>query len=425
VKEDFLHFIWKHQLLNVSKLVTSEGENISLISPGEHNENTGPDFFNAQLIIDNQRWAGNVEIHINSSDWYVHGHEKDTNYDNVILHVVWEYDVEIYTKENLPIPTLELKNNIDKGILENYFTLFSSNKKWINCENEIGTVDRFIVDNWLERLFVERLEQKSEVIQKMLDFSKNDWESVLIQMLSKNFGLKVNGASFLDLINSIDFSVIRKEKQSLESIEALFFGQAGLLNESIQDTYGQRLLKEYNYLSKKYKLSPNLGTRIQFFRLRPNNFPTIRLAQLAALLNKHQNLFSKIMATKKLSDFYKLFDISISEYWKTHYSFTSVSKKSNKKLSKSFVDLLVLNTIIPLKFMYFKQRNSLNEEDLFETLRAINPEKNAIIGKFNDLKTPCNNALESQALLQLKNEYCIKNKCMFCAIGNNLLRYSS
>ena len=259
----------------------------------------------------------------------------------------------------------------------------------------------------------------------MLDFSKNDWESVLIQMLSKNFGLKVNGASFLDLINSIDFSVIRKEKQSLESIEALFFGQAGLLNESIQDTYGQRLLKEYNYLSKKYKLSPNLGTRIQFFRLRPNNFPTIRLAQLAALLNKHQNLFSKIMATKKLSDFYKLFDISISEYWKTHYSFTSVSKKSNKKLSKSFVDLLVLNTIIPLKFMYFKQRNSLNEEDLFETLRAINPEKNAIIGKFNDLKTPCNNALESQALLQLKNEYCIKNKCMFCAIGNNLLRYSS
>ena len=422
MKEDFLHYIWKHKLLNLNQLETTQKEKLLLINSGEHNYNAGPDFFNSQIIIEDQHWAGNIEIHVKSSDWYVHGHEKDINYDSIILHVVWEHDIEIYTKENFVVPTLELKDYINENILNNYKKLFSKLKKWINCQNVISSVDPFIIDNWLERLYVERLEQKSELTQKMLDTSKNDWEAVLIKVLFKNFGLKVNGDAFLNLINSIDFSIIRKEKQSLVSIEALLFGQAGLLNDDIQDAYYKTLQMEYNYLLKKHNLQVNMKSQFQFFRMRPNNFPTIRIAQLAALLNQHQNLFSKIITTTQLKDYYKLFDISISEFWEAHYSFTSTSRKMHKKLSKKFIDLLLINTIVPLKFIYLKYINELNEEELISTIKLIKPEKNTVIDGFKELNVTCNNALNSQALLQLKNEYCEKNKCMQCAIGNELLR---
>ena len=267
MKEDFLHYIWKHKLLNLNQLETTQKEKLLLINSGEHNYNAGPDFFNSQIIIEDQHWAGNIEIHVKSSDWYVHGHEKDINYDSIILHVVWEHDIEIYTKENFVVPTLELKNYINENILNNYKKLFSKSQKWINCQNVISSVDPFIIDNWLERLYVERLEQKSELTQKMLDTSKNDWEAVLIKVLFKNFGLKVNGDAFLNLINSIDFSIIRKEKQSLVSIEALLFGQAGLLNDDIQDAYYKTLQMEYNYLLKKHNLQVNMKSQFQFFRM--------------------------------------------------------------------------------------------------------------------------------------------------------------
>ncbi len=422
MKEDFLHYIWKHKLLKLSQLETTQKDKLLLINSGEHNHNAGPDFFNSQIIIEDQRWAGNVEIHVKSSDWYVHGHEKDINYDSIILHVVWEHDVEIYTKENFVVPTLELKKHVNENILNNYKKLFSKSQKWINCENVINSVDPFIIDNWLERLYVERLEQKSELTQKMLNTSKNDWEAVLIKVLFKNFGLKVNGDAFLNLINSIDFSIIRKEKQSLVILEALLFGRAGLLNDDIQNAYYKTLQMEYNYLLKKHNLQANMKSQFQFFRLRPNNFPTIRIAQLAALLNQHQNLFSKITTTTQLKDYYKLFDISITEFWKTHYSFTATSKRTYKKLSKKFIDLLLINTIVPLKFIYLKYINELNEEELISTIKLIKPEKNAVIDGFKELNVKCNDALKSQALLQLKNEYCKKNKCMQCAIGNELLR---
>ena len=385
MKEDFLHYIWKHKLLKLSQLETTQKDKLLLINSGEHNHNAGPDFFNSQIIIEDQRWAGNVEIHVKSSDWYVHGHEKDINYDSIILHVVWEHDVEIYTKENFVVPTLELKKHVNENILNNYKKLFSKSQKWINCENVINSVDPFIIDNWLERLYVERLEQKSELTQKMLNTSKNDWEAVLIKVLFKNFGLKVNGDAFLNLINSIDFSIIRKEKQSLVILEALLFGRAGLLNDDIQNAYYKTLQMEYNYLLKKHNLQANMKSQFQFFRLRPNNFPTIRIAQLAALLNQHQNLFSKITTTTQLKDYYKLFDISITEFWKTHYSFTATSKRTYKKLSKKFIDLLLINTIVPLKFIYLKYINELNEEELISTIKLIKPEKNAVIDGFKEL----------------------------------------
>jgi len=421
VKEDFLHYIWKHKLLALKQLKTTQKESIQLLNSGEHNHNTGPDFFNAQLKIGNQLWAGNVEIHIKSSDWYVHGHEKDDNYDAVVLHVVWENDIEVYRKDNSVIPTLELKKFIDKKILTNYQKLFSVSQKWINCEHEIDTIDVFSLNNWLERLYIERLEQKSKLIQKLLDASKNDWEAVLFKMLAKSFGLKVNGNAFLSLANSVDFSIIRKEKHKLISIEALLFGLAGLLNDTIEDGYYQELQKEYNYLLKKYQLVSPVKSQIQFFRLRPSNFPTIRIAQLATLLYQYQNLFSKVIAITSLEEMYKLFDISMSNYWKEHYSFTSISKKYNKKLSKSFIDLILINTIIPLQFMYLQQNHKLNEERLLHVVKQIKPEKNALIDKFNALKIASKNALESQALLQLKNEYCMKQRCLQCVIGNFLL----
>ncbi len=422
MKEDFLHYIWKHKLVALKQLKTTQKESIQLLNSGEHNHNTGPDFFNAQLKIGNQLWAGNVEIHIKSSDWYIHGHEKDDNYDTVVLHVVWENDIEVYRKDNSPIPTLELKKFIDKKVLTNYQKLFSVPQKWINCEHNIDIIDAFSLNNWLERLYIERLEQKSTLIQKLLDVSKNDWEAVLFKMLAKSFGLKVNGDAFLSLANSVDFSIIRKEKHNLKSIEALLFGLAGLLNDTIEDGYYQELQKEYNYLLKKYQLESPVKSQIQFFRLRPNNFPTIRIAQLATLLYQYQNLFSKVIAITKLEELYELFDISMPNYWKEHYSFTSISKKSNKKLSKPFIDLILINTIIPLQFMYLQQNHKLNEERLLHVVKQIKPEKNAVIDKFNALKIASKSALESQALLQLKNEYCTKQRCLQCVIGNSILR---
>ena len=424
MKEDFIAYIWKFQSFATKKLFSVHGEHVQVLSVGQENKNSGPDFFNAQLIIDDQKWAGNIELHVKSSDWYVHGHEKDKNYDAIILHIVWEHDVEIYRKDKTLLPTLELKSYVNKEVQHNYQKLFNSSRKWINCENDIGKVDHFLINHWLERLYIERLDQKSNLISELLNSSKNDWEVVLFKLIAKNFGLKVNGEAFFDWANSLDFSIIRKQQHNLEGLEALFFGQANLLKDTIEDSYYLHLQKEYDYLKSKFNLIDRIGARFQFFRLRPNNFPTIRLAQLAALYNQHQNLFSKLIATTQLKDFYKIFDVSVSSHWKTHYSFTAMSKKNAKKITKAFVDLLLINTIIPLKFMYLNQLGKLNVEELLRLIREIKSEKNKIIDKFKDLKITSKNALESQALLQLKNEYCIKQHCLKCTIGNTLINNS-
>ena len=418
MREDFVVYLWKFQQLKTTALTTTEGASIQILKVGLENLNTGPDFFNAQLLIGNQKWAGNVEIHVNSSDWYAHGHEKDPNYDAVILHVVWEHDVAIYRKDSSVVPTLELKNFVDKAVLTNYHKLFSTTSKWINCENDIEKVDAFLMENWLERLYIERLEQKSVLTEELLLESKNDWEGVLFKLLAKNFGLKVNAEAFFDLATKIDFNIIRKQQANLESLEALFFGQSGLLNEDIEDGYYQRLKNEYTYLKAKYNLVDRFGVQFQFFRLRPSNFPTIRIAQLAALYHTHQNIFSKIIAATCVKDFYTLFDVSVSDYWKTHYSFTSTSKKT----AKAFVDLLLINTIIPLKFMYLKQLGMFDSEELLRLVRQIKPEKNSILTKFSTFGVPHKSALQTQGLLQLKNEYCSKQACLNCAIGNSYLR---
>ncbi|MEP3838929.1 MAG: DUF2851 family protein [Algibacter sp.] len=421
MREDFLHYIWKHKKFQIHNLKTTVGEPVVVNSVGQHNFNSGSDFFNAILKIGEQLWAGNVEIHIKASDWFLHGHEQDSAYDNVILHVVWEDDTEVFRNNNTPIPTLVLKDVIDEALLSNYKRLFASDNKWINCENDFDNTDDFVLANWLERLYFERLERKSETIETLLKASNNDWEAVLFKMLTKNFGLKVNGDSFFSLAQSIDFSIVRKTQSNPQALEALLFGQAGQLDQDVENAYYSGLQKEYRFLKLKFKLSNSNVLLIQFFRLRPPNFPTIRLSQLASLYNIHQNLFSKIIEFNTLDDFYNLFKVSTSEFWKTHYTFQKESKGSKKVLSKSFIDLLLINTILPIKFSYAKQKGQDIDTEILEIASLLASEKNSIVNAFNGLKKVSKSSKDSQALIQLKTEYCDKNKCLKCAVGNALI----
>lgn len=421
MKEDFLHYIWQYKKFDFSNLKTIKGENLIIINSGQYTQLAGPDFFNAQITIDNQKWAGNIEIHLKSSDWYLHNHQDDNNYNNVILHVVWENDAEIYRKDNTEIPVLELKNYVSNEDLNNYHMLLTQ-KTWIFCENQIADIDKFIISNWQERLFFERLERKSLPIEQLLQETQNDWEAVLFSMLAKNFGLNTNGETFLKIAKSIPFSIIRKEAVDVNYLEALIFGQANLLFQEFQDNYVKEMNSWFDYLSIKYKLEKLIVEPVQFFKHRPDNFPTIRLAQLCMLYHKQRNLFTKIIEVKSINEIYQLFDISVSDYWQTHYNFDKISTRKDKSLSKSFIDLLIINTIIPMKFAYANSQGKDESENLIELISSISPEKNAIIDKFKQFGIKSENAFQSQSLLQLKNEYCNKKKCLHCSIGLELLK---
>jgi hypothetical protein len=316
---------------------------------------------------------------------------------------------------------LVLKDLVDPGLLHQYQKLSNSKSNWIPCGDQISTIDAFIFSNWKERLFFERLERKSDLIHELLASQKNDFEAVLFQLLAKNFGLKVNGDAFLLLSKSIDFSIIRKVQSDEHQLMALLFGQAGFLLDNVQDSEHLALKKEYGYLEHKYQLQSISKQQFSFFRMRPNNFPTIRIAQLVSLCHLHQNLFSKLIQVTKIEDFYALFSVSISDFWQAHYTFETTSKRSLKKLTKSFIDLLIINTIIPLKFVYEKGRGVVNEEDILLILNQMKPEKNSIISKFASLKVVSISAFDTQSLLELKNNYCTSKRCLECAIGNAIL----
>ena len=423
MKEDFLHYLWKFKKFDTLNLKTSNGEEILIVNVGHYLELAGPDFFNAQIIIGDQKWAGNVEIHLKSSDWYVHHHERDVNYENVILHVVWEHDTEIFRKNNSEIPVLELRQYVDTATIANYQSLVSP-KSWIFCEKQLNEIDDFTFKNWQERLFFERLERKSKPIFELLEQTNQDWEAVLFCLLAKNFGLNTNGELFLKIAQSIPFSVIRKESFEVENLEALLLGSAGVLDIGKEDTYFKDLKFRYFYLLQKYQLEKNSVEPVQFFKHRPDNFPTIRLSQLANLYHSQQNLFSIISTSNSLVTIYKTFEVAVSAYWQNHYQFDKESPKKLKKLSKSFVDLIVINTIIPLQFAFAKSQGKENSEDLIKLLNEVAPEKNAITDKFSFFGIYPKNAFESQSLLQLKNEYCNKSRCLECAIGMQLLKKS-
>jgi hypothetical protein len=421
MKEDFLHYLWKFKKFDTVNLKTFNKEDIGISNVGQYLELAGPDFFNAQITIGSQKWAGNVEIHLKSSDWYVHHHEKDAAYENVILHVVWEHDAEIFCKNNIEIPVLELKNYVDKTTLDNYQLLMKP-KSWIFCEKELNKVDHFVVKNWQERLFFERLERKSEPIQELLAQTNNDWEAVLFCLLAKSFGLNTNGDVFLKIASSIPFSIIRKESFEQENLEALLFGNSGLLDSEKEDNYYKNLKYRFDYLSNKYQIEKSVFEPVQFFKHRPDNFPTIRLSQLASLYHIEQNLFSKISSVQSLAAVYELFKVDALNYWQDHYQFDKISPKKRKRLSKSFIDLIVINTIIPILFAFARSQGKEISENIMELINQIAPEKNAIIEKFNSFGIKSVNAFDTQSLLQLKNGYCNKGKCLECAIGIQLLK---
>lgn len=421
MKEDFLHHVWQFKKFNVQGLTTVQGDPVQIVNGGQYLQLAGPDFFNAQVIIGGQKWAGNVEIHLKSSDWYLHSHEHDSNYDNVILHVVWEHDVEVMRKDNSEIPVLELKHHVDAKLLAGYNALASA-KTWIYCEKELETLNPFVVNNWKERMFFERLERKSAPIIQLANDTNGDWEAVLFSFLAKNFGLNTNGDVFYAMAQSLPFSIVRKESFEAQNIEALLFGRAGLLDGEFEDVYAKGLQSQYAYMVRKYGLEDVYINSVEYFRHRPDNFPTIRLSQLGQLYHGSQNLFSKIIEANTLEELYGVFNIQASAYWQTHYRFDKESPKKRKPLSHSFIDLLIINTVIPFKFAYGKSTGKDNSEELVALMQQLAPEKNAIIDKFKMFKVHVQSAYDSQSLLQLKNEYCNHKRCLQCALGLELLK---
>lgn len=421
MKEDFLHYLWKYKQYELLDLKTTHNEPITIVNCGEYLQKSGPDFFNAQVIIGTQKWAGNVEIHLKSSDWYLHEHQVDNAYHNVILHVVWEHDAAIFDKNNQEIPTLELKNYVNPVLIQKYQEL-SQQKSWIYCENQIQNVSKFTIDSWLERLYFDRIEQKATLVHQIYKMTNQDWEATLFILLAKNFGLNSNGVTFMKMAESIPFHVVKKERFEVENLEALFYGRCGLLKSNLEDNYAQNLVKRWDYLKIKHKLEAVILSPIEFFKHRPDNFPTIRLSQLAHLFNFEQNIFNKIIENQSIENLRIVLKGKTSQYWLTHYTFDKESPKKSKTMSNSFIDLIIINTIIPLKFYYAKVMGKEIEEDLLELSKELPTEKNVIVDKFKNLGVKSLNSMTSQSLITLKKDFCEKKRCLECRIGLELIK---
>ncbi len=421
--EDFLHYIWTFKLFNTQEIKTVQNESIKILKSGQHNTDAGPDFFNAQIQIGETMWVGNVEIHINSSDWLKHHHQKDNAYNNVVLHVVYHHDVDITNSNGNVIPTLELKQLIDPKLISNYKQLISS-KNWIACSTQIKQVDQFVLQNWLERLVFERLERKSIEIAQTLLLNKNDWEETFYQVLFKYFGLKVNSEPFHLLAKNTPLKIIEKHR-NLFTIEALLFGQAGFLVDEKDDEYSQRLKKEYHFLQSKFNITPLDKSLWKFLRLRPANFPTLRIAQLAQLLSNEPRMFSKALAIDSVKELQQLFSLTASSYWNNHYQFGVEQKvSSQKRTGKLMIDSLIVNVVVPMLFVYAssKQDEELKNKAV-RFLEELKAEKNTIMLNFEKLGVKSRNAMQSQALIELKSNYCSHKKCLHCSIGNYLLKH--
>jgi len=420
MKEEFLQFIWEHGLFNRTNLQTVDGKSLEIISTGQPNTNSGPDFFNARIRIDETIWAGNIEIHQKSSHWYQHHHDTDAAYNNVILHVVELHDKSVQVKKH-ELPTLEI--SYPPAILKNLEQLLKSGR-WIACEDKLSDVDPFILRFWFSSLMIERLQSKTNDILAILQQNKNNWNETFYQLLSRNFGMKTNALPFELLAKSLPLNILSKHKNNLFQIEALLFGQSGLLNEALLgDDYFLALRKEYSYLYQKYGLSGMESHIWKFMRLRPINFPTIRIAQLAMLIHHSSALFSRILETNDLDDLRQLFDVSASEYWDNHYRFNKISEENKPKtLGETAFNNLVINTIAPLLFVYGDQHlDQAMKDRALLLLEKTAPESNQIIRKWNELGIDSRSAFETQALIQLKNSYCEVKKCLHCQLGAKII----
>jgi hypothetical protein len=423
MKEDLLQYIWQFQYFNNSELYTSSGEAIRIISTGTHNTNQGTDFVNAKIKIGKTIWAGNVEVHINSSDWNMHHHSGDPNYNNVILHVVWNDNAIVKDRVGNSLHTLELKSRVPKLLLERYKMLMESSQ-FIPCESQLQQVNELTMANWKQRLVAERLIKKSANILAILKETNSHWEETFWWLVAANFGLKVNNDLFQQVAKMLPVSILAKHKNRIQQVEALLFGTTGLLEKEFQEKYPQMLQKEFLFYQKKYKLKIIDG-ELSFLRMRPANFPTIRLAQLAMLIHESEHLFSKIKSSSSLKDVKKMLQVSANDYWHYHYTFDETSDYKVKTLGKQMIDNIIINTIIPVLFTYGLHHNEQVYKDrAIKWLEEISAEKNSITSGFEKLNFSNKSAFDSQSFIQLKNEYCNKKLCLHCAIGNSLLKRS-
>lgn len=419
--EKLLQFIWQFQYFNRSDLQLETGGNLQIIYPGRLNSNQGPDFLEAKIRLDNTIWIGNIELHVRTSDWDKHAHAADKNYQNVILHVVWENDVPVSKQQTALVI---LQHRVSKLLLGKYEEWMDS-VSFIPCEKTLSQVNEVIWVAWKPRLLVERLQRRSESVQAYLEQNHSHWEEIFWWLLAKNFGYTINAEAFEAVAKTIQTAILAKHKNQIIQLEALLMGQAGLLDDDFQESYPTMLKKEYRFLKKKYQLQP-VRMPVHFLRMRPGNFPTIRLAQLAVLVQQSSHLFSKIKEQATLHELFGLFTVTANDYWNYHYVFDTAGSFSKKLLGRQRIENIIINTIVPVLFAYgHRHGEAIYKEKALQWLEELRPENNHIISGWKVIGVENRNAFDSQALIELKTRYCDNKRCLECAIGNALLKSSS
>ncbi len=427
--EKLFHYVWKHRLFPLREIATTDGRSVEIVDVGLQNYDAGPDFFNAKICIDGQMWAGNVELHEKASQWKQHGHETDKAYNNVILHVVCEADCEVYNERGEHIPQIELA--IPARIQSNYEHLLQEDR-YPRCHKYIPKIDPSILEEWFTHLFIERLERKADEIIQRLEAANGSWEDACFQTLARNFGFGINADAFEQWAKAIPLHSVDHHRDDLFQVEAFFFGQAGLLNadaararhreQMLADDYFQRLSKEYLFLAHKFSLQPIDPHIWRFLRLRPQNFPTIRLSQLAHLHYNRTAGMSQILACKSIADVRKALFTTATPYWQTHYIFGEESDRSDKHLARTSIEGIIINTIVPLLYAYGQYVGDKTlRERAFTMMSEVKVEQNNIVRLWRECGVEVNNACDSQALIQLK-KYCDSKDCLRCRIGYHYLR---
>lgn len=415
--EKLLQYIWQFRYVSAKALQTTTGQPLQIVFPGEFNTNQGPDFLKAKIKIEDTLWVGNVELHVYTSDWQTHQHSADENYKNIILHVVWINNVNL----SLDFPTLELQHYVPKLLLRRYEELMQ-HQPFIPCQEYIAKTNALVLSKWKERMLIERLQQKAAYIEILSKRNNSHWEETCWWLLARNMGSKINADAFELMAQSIPFNLLTKHKQQLIQLEALLMGQAGLLNKDYEDEYPKSLQKEYWFLQHKYKLK-SIKPAVHFLRMRPANFPTLRLAQLAAIIQSADHLFDHLREIKDIKEAERLFNVDTNEYWNEHYVFDEKSNHKMKHVGQQMISTILINVAIPLLFTYgLSKREEQYMQKALSWLSQIKPEKNTISIAFEGAGLENNNAYDSQALLHMKSAYCAHKKCLSCAIGNYLLK---
>lgn len=428
--EQLLHYVWKHKMFPLETLKTTDDNIVEVVDPGLHNTNAGPDFFNAKVKINGTLWVGNIEIHDKASDWYVHNHHLDANYDNVILHVVERVDREVLNHLGNKLQQLEL--HIPDYVSEHYKELLVIDR-YPACYKIIPSLTKLMVHSWMAALQTERLEQKTKAIQKRVELCNGSWEAAYFVTMARNYGFGINGDAFEQWALNIPLNAVAHHRDNLFQIEALFLGQAGLLEpEAIPERYQQdalnegmfsKLRNEYLYLAHKFNLKPINYKIWKFLRLRPQNFPHIRISQLANLYYQNKASLSELIECKDVKEAGELLRTSVTPYWETHYTFGASSTKNEKNLSPFSLNLLLINTVIPIFFAYGRHKSDDSLVDkAFEFLEQLKAENNHIVRMWKECGLTVDNAGDSQALIQLKKEYCDKKDCLRCRIGYEYLK---